>query len=212
MSEGFTLDHTPLPLEKLTGEYAEKSAKESAPKLAPAPPAPVMGYCAHCQKQLPRRSRADAQYCSDAHRKAAARKAAKIAEANKAFKTDLSIAANSHRAAELAGEYSWFATSMNREAKRSGIDVAFLPMLHGVLITEDSPGSVMLATSTSSFSDFGRFVGARRAQHARQFVQNGPSPAIDQQPTRAAGRSHFSECDFLSALHGAQFCQEALAA
>jgi hypothetical protein len=157
MAEGFTLDHKSLPLEKLTGEYADKPAEKTAPAPAPEPPAPVMGYCAHCQKQLPRRSRTDALYCSDAHRKAADRKAAKIAEANKAFKTDLSIAENVHRAAILSEEYSCFASSMNWEAKRHSIEAAFMATPHGVLITEESPGAVMLATSMASFSGYGRF-------------------------------------------------------
>jgi hypothetical protein len=64
MSEGFTLDHKPLPLEKLTGKYAEELAEKPAPP-PPAPPEPVAGYCAHCHKALPRRSRTDALYCSD---------------------------------------------------------------------------------------------------------------------------------------------------
>jgi hypothetical protein len=152
MSEGFTLDHKPLPLEKLTGKYAEEPAEKLAP-APPAPPEPIMGYCAHCHKQLPRRSRADALYCSDAHRKAAARRAAKITEANKAFKAGLSIAENTHRAAALSWEFSWFASFMNREAERHGIDAAFLEIPHGVLITEDSPGSAMLAMSMRSFSE-----------------------------------------------------------
>jgi hypothetical protein len=156
MSEGFTLDHKSLPLEKLTGKYAEEPAEKLAP-APPAPPEPIMGYCAHCHKQLPRRSRADALYCSDAHRKAAARRAAKITEANKAFKAGLSIAENTHRAAALSWEFSWFASFMNREAERHGIDAAFLEIPHGVLITEDSPGSAMLAMSMRSFSDLGRY-------------------------------------------------------
>jgi hypothetical protein len=137
MSEGFTLDHKPLPLEKLTGKYAEAPAEK--PNPAPAPPEPVKGYCAHCHKQLPRRSRADALYCSDAHRKAAARRAAKFAEANKAFKVDLTIAENTHHAEILAGEYSWFARYMNRDAGLHGIEATFWETPHGVLITEDSP-------------------------------------------------------------------------
>jgi hypothetical protein len=156
MSEGFTLDHKWLPLEKLTGEYAEKPAEEPAPP-PPSPPEPIAGYCAHCHKPLPRRSRTDALYCSDAHRKAAARRAAKIADANKAFKTDLAIAENNHRAAVLSGEYSYFASSMNWEAKRRGIDATFWGTPHGVLITEYSPGSATLAVSTKSFLDFGRY-------------------------------------------------------
>jgi len=156
MSEGFTLDHKPVPLEKLRGEYAEEPEKP-APKPAPAPPEPVKGYCAHCHKQLPRRSRADALYCCDAHRKAAARRAAKFAEANKAFKTDLTIAENTHHAEILAGEYSWFARYMNRDAGLHGIEATFWETPHGVLITEDSPGSAALAMSVKSFSDFGRF-------------------------------------------------------
>jgi len=144
-----------LPLEKLRGEYAEEPEKP-APKPAPAPPEPVKGYCAHCHKQLPRRSRADALYCSDAHRKAAARRAAKIAEANKAFKTDLTIAENTHHAEILAGEYSSFAWCMNRQAGLHGIEATFWETPHGVLITEDSPGSAALAMSVKSFANFGR--------------------------------------------------------
>ena len=138
MSEGFTLDHKPLPLEKLTGKYAEEPAEKPAPPM-PAPPEPVMGYCAHCHKQLPRRLRAGALYCSDAHRKAAARRAAKIDEANKAFKADLSIAENAHHIAYLSAEYSSFASSMNWKAKQLGIEAAFWGTPRGVLITEDSP-------------------------------------------------------------------------
>jgi hypothetical protein len=72
MSEGFTLDHKPLLLEKLTGEYAEEPAPKYAPPVPAAPP-PIMGQCAHCQKPLPRRARTDALYCSDAHKMAAHR-------------------------------------------------------------------------------------------------------------------------------------------
>jgi hypothetical protein len=157
MSQGFTLDHKPLPLEQLTGEYAEKPAP-TAPALKPAPPEPIMGYCAHCHKQLPRRVRSDRLYCpGDACRKAAARRAAKIAEANKVFKADLSIAENNRRAAELFAEYDYFAAAMNREAKRHGIEAAFLATPRGVLITEDSPGSATLAISLKLSSDLGRW-------------------------------------------------------
>ena len=155
MSEGFTLDHKWLPLEKLTGEYAEKPAEKPAP-LPPPPPETIAGYCAHCHKSL-RRLRVGALYCNDACRKAADRKAAKIAEANKAFKADLSIAQNNRRAAVLSEEYSYFAGFMNRAAKLHGIDAAFLAMPRGVLITEDSPGSAMLAASMKSFSELGRY-------------------------------------------------------
>jgi hypothetical protein len=155
MSEGFTLDVRFLPLEKLTGEYAEKPEKPEKP--APAPREPIKGYCAHCHKPLPRRSRTDAQYCSDAHRKAAARRAAKIAEANKAFKAGLSIAVNSHKAAELSGEYSYFAAFMNRETQQRGIGASFLATPCGVLITDDASGAVMLALSLRASVEMGRW-------------------------------------------------------
>jgi hypothetical protein len=110
-----------------------------------------MGYCHHCHKQLPRKHRADAKYCADACRKAAARKAEKIAKANMAFKTDLTIAKHNYQ----AGEYSSFASSMNWML--NGIDAVFWGTPNGVLITEDSPGAATLATSVEHFHKFGRY-------------------------------------------------------
>jgi len=151
MSAGLTLDHKPFPLEMLTGEYAEEPPKKPAPPPAP-PPEPVRGYCAHCHKQLPRRSRTDAKYCTDACRKAAARKAAKFAEANKAFKTDLTIAGHN-----FASEYSYFASSMNHKMGQDGIAATFWCTPGGVLITEYLPGAATLAMSMNFLRQFGRW-------------------------------------------------------
>ena len=157
MSQGFTLDHRWLPLEKLTGEYAEQPAPKPVAPPAPAPLPVPTGYCAHCHEKLPRRTRAGALYCSDAHRKAASRRSAAIAEANMAFKADLSIAENNRRAAALSGEYSYFASLMSCAAKRDSLAATFWETPNGVLVTEDIPGAAMLAMSTRFFSDFGRY-------------------------------------------------------
>jgi hypothetical protein len=154
LSEGFTLDHRPFPLEKLTG-YAEEPPKPAPP--APPAPEPIKGYCAHCHKQLPRRVRADALYCSEAHKMAAHRKRKLNEEADKAFKVDLKIAENARRAAGLSDEYSWFADFIRREAERHDIKASFLETPHGVLITEDGSGAALLATSLESVLDHGRY-------------------------------------------------------
>jgi hypothetical protein len=154
MSEGFTLDHKPLPLEKLTGEYAEQPAPKPAP-APPPPPEPIAGQCAQCQKRLPRRARADAKFCSDGCKMAAHRRRKAGEEAHRLFRTDLTIAESNYHAIAMAWEYSSFARDMNW--MMNGIDAVFWATPRGVLITEDSPGAATLAMSTRHFTDFGRY-------------------------------------------------------
>ena len=116
MSEGFTLDHKPLPLEKLTGKYAEEPHR-SPHRLCQHRLSPSWATVRIAMSSCHADARTDALYCSDAHRKAAARRAAKIAEANKAFKADLSIAENARHIANLSGEYSCFAVIYELESR-----------------------------------------------------------------------------------------------
>jgi endogenous inhibitor of DNA gyrase (YacG/DUF329 family) len=150
MSQGFTLDHKPLPLEKLTGEYAEEPAPKPAPAAleVPAPPVP-MGQCAHCQKQLPRRARADAKFCSSACKQADFRARKLKDEAHKAFKTDTQIAQNNHDIDLEQEHYQNLAMELNSKASLCGIKgVKFFGTLLGVLAVEEIPGTAPLAIST----------------------------------------------------------------
>jgi hypothetical protein len=138
LSEGFTLDHKPLPLEKLTGKYAEEPEKPLV-VMPPMPPVPVVlipGVCHECKKRLPRRTRAGAKFCSSACKQADHRRRRAREEADKVFKAGRQIAENNH-----AYDYRILAIVAASNAQH----VSFMAAPDGLLVIEEVPGAATLA-------------------------------------------------------------------
>ena len=113
----------------------QPEAPQRPEQIATAP----QGYCRYCNKALPRGARADSKFCSDAHRKAYARRADQIDKADQAFKDyEQSERAKADAAAILAFHKS-ARDEMKDSAIRCGITAAFIETGDKVVAIHDGP-------------------------------------------------------------------------
>jgi predicted nucleic acid-binding Zn ribbon protein len=125
--------------------YDPNAPSLDAPVLQPPPawlePIQIPGLCLGCGKRLPRRTRSDTKFCSEACKKALQRKRKAREEAERVFKkTALEIAQNTG-AGNLVEDYYQTACVMSAD------DVTFLGTPYGMVAIEDVPGAAKAALS-----------------------------------------------------------------